>query len=300
LFAHSYLESDVAGTSDLPTGKPEPVIEIGLCLIQGRWVEADVFSYPKLSSDIQSHLGFSSLEAIEYMRLESDPEQSIEMTVEWLKGIGVPPQSVGSQRENPAYLYMMKTCIEQYPILHFTYCLPGSLAAYLTNALARSTTLKGVEGESLVPTFEPPGANYTYVYHTYFEHVYAYGFRSTTTLPLAFTALFLQAVIAVIHLVVTVFVRRPWHSFAWGNPDQMLVLALRSNRPDQLENVGGGVERAQTWKHITVVREMGDEGELQMVIREPTAMSYRGQTYSDGEEGGPDQQRIPKVGVKYG
>ncbi|EXL39963.1 hypothetical protein FOCG_17465 [Fusarium oxysporum f. sp. radicis-lycopersici 26381] len=301
LFAHSYIQSDPAFFPDLPTGKPEPVIEIGLCLIQGRWVEADVFLYPKLSSDIQSHLGFPPLEAMEYMRLESDPEQSIEMTVEWLEGIGVPPGSVGSQRENSAYLYMMKTCIdEQYRGLRVQYCLPGSLAAYLTNALARITTLKGVEGESLIPTFEPPGANYTYVYHTYFEHVYAYGFRSSTTLRLAFTALFLQAAIALIHLVVTVFVRRPWHSFAWGNPDQMLVLALRSNPPDQLENVGGGVERARTWKHITVVREIGDEGELQIVIREPTAMSYRGQTHSDGEERGPDQQRIPQVGIKYG
>ncbi|RYC80739.1 hypothetical protein BFJ63_vAg16374 [Fusarium oxysporum f. sp. narcissi] len=288
LFAHSYV-----------TGRPEPVVEIGLCLIQGRWVEADIFfvSDPNLSPVIQSHLGFQPLEAMEYMRLNSDAEQSIEMTVEWLEGIGVPQGSGGSQRENPAYLYMMEDCL----ILMGSCCLPGSLAAYLANALARIITLEGYEdGSDGPPAFEPLGANYTYVYLTYLEHVYAYGFRSSTTLRLALAALFLQVAIALIHLAVTAFVRRPWHSFAWGNPGQMLTLALRSDPPDQLENVGGGVERGRTWKHVTVVREIGDEGGLQMVIREPMATSYRDLAYSDGEERGPHELRIPQVGTKYG
>ncbi|KAL5603703.1 hypothetical protein FOVSG1_006453 [Fusarium oxysporum f. sp. vasinfectum] len=302
LFAHSYIQPNYDPIQNRTIGEPEPEIEIGLCLIQGRWVEADVFLYPKLSMDIQSHLGFPPLEAMEYMRLNSDPEQSIEMTVEWLEGIGIPPKSVGSQRENPAYLYMMNACIdEELRDIGTRYCLPASLAAYLANALARITTLKGVEDEFPdFPTSEPPGANYTYVYHTYFERVYAYGFRSSTTLRLAFAVLFIQVAIALIHLIVTAFVRRPWHSFAWGNPGQMLTLALRSDPPDQLENVGGGVERARTWKHVTVVREIGYEGELQMVIREPTAMLYQVQTYSDGEERGPHQLSIPQVGTKYG
>ncbi|KAF4421175.1 hypothetical protein F53441_14366 [Fusarium austroafricanum] len=219
LFAHSYIEPKSDPFQIVITDEPEPVIEIGLCLIQARWVEADILLYPKLSMDIQSHLGFPLLEAMEYMRLKSDPEQSIEMTVEWLEGIGVPPGSVGSQRKNPAYLYMMKGCIdEELRDVETGYCLPGSLAAYLANALARITTLKGDDDKDLTPTFEPPGANYTYVYHTYFEHVYAYGFRSSTTLRLAFAALFLQVAIALIHLIVTVFVRCPWHSFVLGNP----------------------------------------------------------------------------------
>ncbi|EMT68722.1 hypothetical protein NOF04DRAFT_4890 [Fusarium oxysporum II5] len=298
VFAHSYISS----FTDLPTYQPEPEIEIGLCLIQGRWVEADVFLHSKSSSDIQSHLGFPLLEAMDYMRLKSDPEQSIEMTVEWLEGIGVPPESVGPQRKNPAYLDMMNGCIDAWSRgTGGAYCLPGSLAAYLANALARITTLKGMKGddEKFTPIFEPPGANYTYVYHTYFEHVYAYGFQPSTTLRLAFAALFLQAVIALIHLAVTVFVRRPWHSFAWGSFAQILTLALRSNPPDQLENVGGGVERAQTWKHLTEVREIGDERELQIVIRRHTAMLYRDQTYLNSEEQGPHQLRIPQVGIKY-
>lgn len=204
LFAHSYITSFQDGSK----GELDPEVEIGLCLVLARWVEADVWFYQKESHDIQSHLGFPLSDAMRYMRQKSEPKDTIEMTVEWLRDIGIPPGSVGSPRENPAYLQMMKGCTsKETPQFSFSTCLPGFLAAYFANALSRITIAKEEEEDILISL--SADANSTVIYNTYFEHVYAYGFRGSTTLRLAFSALFLQVLIALIHLSVTVFDRRP-------------------------------------------------------------------------------------------
>ncbi|KAH7159324.1 hypothetical protein DER46DRAFT_507962, partial [Fusarium sp. MPI-SDFR-AT-0072] len=291
-FAHSYT----IPYQDQPKGKVEPWIEMGLCLVQARWVEADVWLYLKQSQDIQTHMGFPLSDAMKYMRQNFEPKDTIEMTVEWLRDIGVPPRSVGSQQENPAYLQIMKSCInEETRDFSTSTCLPGFLATYLTNALARITSINDED----IPISQIPDANFTVIYNTFYEQVSAYGFRSSTALRLAFSVLFLQVAIALIHLTVVVCVRRPWHGSGCENFGQMLTLALRSEPPDELGNVGAGVRKARTWKLVTVVREIADSGQLEMAIHEPV-MPRRIQSYADSEERGPARLRIPQAGTKYG
>ncbi|KAH7119492.1 hypothetical protein B0J13DRAFT_532577 [Dactylonectria estremocensis] len=128
----------------------------------------------------------------------------------------------------------------------------------------------------------------------------AYGFGKSTTIRLAFTVLLLQVFIALIHLALTALAWQPWHCSAWGNFGQLLMLALRSKAPDELSNVGAGVQSSRTWRLVTVVREVGEESQLEMVVGAPTAMSRRCQTYTDVEERRATQIRIPQVGTKYG
>ncbi|KAH6894198.1 hypothetical protein B0T10DRAFT_456446 [Thelonectria olida] len=249
LFAHSYMT--LSSLEELEDEfEPE--------------VKADVWFYPKESQDLHNHLGFPLSNAMKYMRQHSGPEDAIKMTVEWLTDIRVPPGSANSTRENPAYLQIMKSCPDkESPALVYSTCLPGSLAAYFANALARITAL--IEGGDGFPISSTPNASSTVVYNTYFEHVYTYRFRASTTLRLTFSALFLQ-----------------------------------SKPPKELNNIRAGVQRSGTWKLVTIVREAGEGGQLEIFVRAPTAISHRGKVNTCVEERGEAGMKIPQAGTKYG
>ncbi|KAG7406293.1 hypothetical protein Forpe1208_v014510 [Fusarium oxysporum f. sp. rapae] len=284
LFTFSFMDANYSTIvqSDNVTiidGDNVPTMDINLCLVQARWVEADVWLYPKESLEIRSHLGFPLSDAMQYMRQKSDNhEVPIEMTDKWLRDIGVPPNSASTRRENPAYRQGLNFCggkSDFYP----SSCVTSFLAVYLANALSHSTDIKGD-----FETGRSPDPNSTVINNTYFEHIYAYGFRESTIILLAFTALLIPAFIALIHLALTVFARQPWLCFAWGDIGQLLTLALRSKASDELYNAGAGVQRSQTWKLVTVVREIGEGGQLEMAVCAPMTMPRRGQGYAGVEE----------------
>ncbi|KAH7113671.1 hypothetical protein B0J13DRAFT_460701 [Dactylonectria estremocensis] len=275
-----------------------PWMDMVLCLIQARWVEADVWLHPVESAEVQSHLGFPTNDTMQYIRQKSDPKDVIKMTIKWLRDIRVPQNSVSTPGENPAYQQGYDFCVNYYeaqlPLVDLSYlgsrtgpCLPAFLAVYLAEALSQSTAVLDV------PTSPSPGPNSTVIFNTYFEHVYAYGFGESTTIQLAFTTLLLQVFIALIHLALIMFVRQPWHCSAWGSFGQLLTLALQSNKSDELSSTGARVSRSRTWKLITRVREVGEGRQLEMAVGVPTAMPRRGQTNRDVEERGATQMRIP-------
>ncbi|RKK60878.1 hypothetical protein BFJ69_g17193 [Fusarium oxysporum] len=275
-----------------------------LCLVQARWVEAEVFVHPRESLEVQSHLGFPTRDAMDYIRRKPDSQNTIKVSLEWLRGIGVPPipeistfaepfdsppESVTTLQDNPAFRQGINMCTAEFRPT----CIPAFLAVYLANAMSRFTQLPDYGSRS-------PQPNSTVIFNTWFDHVYAYGIEDSATVPLAFTALLLQAFIALIHFALTVFARQPWHCSTWGNFGQLLPLALRSNPSDELRNVGAGVQNSRTWKLMTVVREVGQKRQLEMVITTPTSISRQGQTNTNGEERGATQMKIPQVGIKYG
>nr|CEG05217.1 unnamed protein product [Fusarium clavum] len=276
-----------------------PMMNMVLCLVQGRWAEAEVWLHPVESTEVQSDLGFPITDTTQYMRQKSDPEDVIKMTAEWLRDIGVPGNSSGSTHENPDYQQGYDSCansslkasVGSYEARSKAgSCLPAFLAIYLAEALSQP---KAVEdrfdrsGEGLNPL--SPDSNSTAIFNTYLEHVYAYGFAGSKTIKLAFTILLLQVFIALIHFAVTVFVRQPWHCSAWGSFGQLLTLALRSNAADELRSTEVKVSSSRYWKLMTVVREVGEQRQLEMVVGAHTATVSRGQTNMDVEQRGATQ-----------
>jgi hypothetical protein len=266
-----------------------------LCLVQARWVEAEVWLWPQESLEVQTQLRFPMGNATQYIQQTADIENTIKMEKEWLEGIGAPPGSTNASRKNPAYLKAFDYCDGE--VLSSS-CLPSFLAAYLANNLARTKDIEGDEQDS--PTSPVPYSNSTVIDNTYFEHVYAYGFGAGTLIPFAFAILFLQVAIALVHLAIIVLARRPWHCSAWEDFGQLLTLALRSKAPEGLKNAGAGVKRWHTWRLMTVVREVGKDSQLEMVVDAPTVKPRRGQATADVEGQGNTEMRIPQVGVKYG
>ncbi|KAH7139938.1 hypothetical protein B0J13DRAFT_448056 [Dactylonectria estremocensis] len=273
LFTYSFLDVDYSSSN---MEDRVPWIDINLCLVQARWVEAEVWLHPKESLDIQSHLDFPLSDAMQYMREQSDNEKPIKMTVEWLRDIGVPPSSGSIPQQNPAYRQGLDFCGGNKDF-YTPSCVPSFLAVYLANALSRNPDIK-VDSSLTSPS---PGPNSTVIYNTYLEHVYAYGFRESTTIRLAFTALFLQVFIALIHLALTVFSRQSWSCCAWGTIGQLLTLALQSRAPDELSNVGAGGQNSHTWRLMTVLKEVGGEKQLEIVGGARTGTSRPGQVNTD-------------------
>ncbi|RSL69610.1 hypothetical protein CEP51_012308 [Fusarium floridanum] len=258
-----------------------------LCLVQARWVKADVWLWPEESLEIQTQLPFPMSGVMQYIQQTADLDNTIKMDAEWLEGIAAPPNSTGVARKNPAYLKAFDFCRGE---VYTPACLPSFLAAYLANALSRIIDIQGDELDS--PTSPVPYANSTVLDNTYYEHVYAYGFGVGTLIPFALALLFIQALIAVVHFMLILLTRNPWHCYAWGDFGQLLALALRSKAPEGLKNVGAGVRSWHTWRSITVVREVGVESQLEMVMdTQPNA---------DVEEQVTTEMRVPQVGVKYG
>ncbi|KAI5460239.1 hypothetical protein BGZ63DRAFT_426180 [Mariannaea sp. PMI_226] len=299
IFASSFMADwDRVPEKDPDHGQLLPWMEIYLCLVKARWVEAEVWLDEKESLEAKSQLGFPTSDIIPFIRQNSGPEDTIKMTVEWLRDIGVPRNSVSTPGENPVYQQGSDNCTIEG--MHTVGCLPAFLAVYLAEALSQSTGLQfdRVIDQDKLP-FPSPGPNSTVIYNTRFEHLYAYGFGRSITIVLAFTALLLQVFIALIHLVLTVCVRQLWHCSAWGDFGQLLALALRSNASDELHNVGAGVQSSHTWKLMAVVRDVGQKRRLEMVVGPPKAISRQGQTNTDVEDRGPTQMRIPQAGIKY-
>ncbi|KAJ0130933.1 hypothetical protein HZ326_25976 [Fusarium oxysporum f. sp. albedinis] len=280
------------------------LIHMHLCLVQARWVEAEVWVHPKESLELQSHLGFPSSNAMDYIRQKSNPQDIINISFEWLRNIGVPPisdsstlggpfnplpESVITLRENPAFRQGINMCSAGVRPT----CIPAFLAIYLANAMSRLNQIPGSGSRS-------PKPNSTVIFNTWFDHVYAYEIEDSITVPLAFTALLLQVLFALIHLILTVFARHPWHCSAWGDFGQLLTLALRSKLSNELSNVGAGVQSSGTWRLVTIVREVGKERQLEMVVDVPMAMLSGDQISPDEEEQGTTQMRIPPAGVEYG
>ncbi|KAL6351845.1 hypothetical protein LRP88_14654 [Fusarium phalaenopsidis] len=233
--------------------------------------------------------------ATQYIQQTADVENTIKMEEDWLEGIGASPGSTNASRKNPAYLKAFDYCDGE--VLSPS-CLPPFLAAYLANNLARTKDIEGDEQDS--PTSPVPYSNSTVIDNTYFEHVYAYEFGAGTLIPFAFAMLFLQVAIALVHLAIIVLARRPWHCSAWEDFGQLLTLALRSKAPEGLKNAGAGVKRWHPWRLMTVVREVGKDSQLEMVVDAPTVKPRRGQAIADVEGQGNTEMRIPQVGVKYG
>lgn len=88
---------------------------------------------------------------------------------------------------------------------------------------------------------------------------YAWSTRSITV-KLAATVLLLQATLAIGHLVILLITS--WTSNSWRSAGELLALASRRGNTGRLRNVGGGIERINTWKGIVKVRSEGFTGEM--------------------------------------
>ncbi|KAM0438676.1 hypothetical protein ACHAPT_001432 [Fusarium lateritium] len=260
----------VSPSDRLPHDRQSPYDQraSNLCIVQARWVEADVWVSGESSPVALTDIGIPPSERAAFLHQTSNRSNVIRMSDTWLKHIGTAKlngedtMKQNTSLVNLAYRQAMDFCSYRDTSLWPLNCIPQFIATYLTDAL--STMYWGYESHLV-----SPGTQDIVVKQEYFKHVYAYSFRSGTSIIVALAILLLHCVIVVLHTAIIVLSPSPWFGSGWGSFGQLMTLALRSRAPDGLRNVGGGVSSSHTWRTMVTVRELADEQRLEMVLSSP-------------------------------
>ncbi|UZP46283.1 hypothetical protein NXS19_014095 [Fusarium pseudograminearum] len=234
---------------------------LSLCRIHSRWAEADTWiEYGE--SVYKTHLDNPLFDVEAHFRRSADADDLITMNKDWLQNTS---RQVPSS--NSSYHDILNYCTEKDPF-QISRCLTISLSVYMTYilSLTSSWTSYNIMSESFLDSPQPTPDDIV-IYKEYFVGGYGYDWKSSRTIPFAFSILLLHVSIVFIHITIVLWSRHPWYSSSWGSFGQMMVLALRSRAPDGLGSVGAGVSSSKTWSTSVSVRVVGDEDRLEMVLQ---------------------------------
>ncbi|KAF4993481.1 hypothetical protein FGRMN_6487 [Fusarium graminum] len=267
------------GTLDTSINETHHELNVGmhLCRAYARWAEADIWIDRRRSDIVQSQLDYTLFDAFKMIGERASHYEPIKLRSEWL-------QLVGRRRnESSNYVDAEQSSIWEKtidianeirreaswstPELNRQY-LQLIIAVHLTDILSRMTPgfidRKGTRPDDR-DDGKPPESDDYIVNHTFFQRGHGYRLRSNSTIPLALAILLLHVAVVLVHISILFFSRHRWLSSCWTSFGEVLVLALRSEKCD-LGNVGGGVDSSQTWSTPAVVRAVGAEGRLEMIL----------------------------------
>ncbi|KAF5233990.1 hypothetical protein FAUST_7843 [Fusarium austroamericanum] len=270
---------------------------LSLCRIYSRWAEADTWiEYGE--SVYKTHLDNSLFDVKAHFRRSGDADDLITMSKDWLQNTS---RQVSSPSSNSSYHDILNYCTEKDPF-QISRCLTISLSVYMIHilSLTASWTSYDIISESFRDS-PPPTPDDIVIYKEYFVGGYGYNWKSSRTIPFAFSVLLLHVLIAFAHMMVVLLSRQSWHSSSWSSFGQMMVLALRSKALDGLGSVGAGVSSSKTWSTSVSVRVVGDEDRLEMVLQnEKGGHSQYQEVGGEVEEEGFDRGlSLAQPGVKY-
>lgn len=178
----------------------------------------------------------------------------------WLGGI----DSRRGTTSGLAYQLILNYCLSEGVFLHN--CLPVALSAHITDALAQPLRYQQTPIAN-VAKMRSKGQN-TIIHHSPLTKVFAYTFENSRTIPLAFSALLFHVLVVLVHLAFVFYSRHPYYKTSWGTFGEILILALRSSPAAEARNSDGETMVSQMWKKTATVCAVGDDGQVQIVVRE--------------------------------
>ncbi|KAJ4215038.1 hypothetical protein NW759_010067 [Fusarium solani] len=274
------------GTTVGTEGETVDGIDVSLCLISARWVEADVWIESVTSGIVQSHLDTSIGEFLDHLGDYSTNVPLIKMKKGWLAGIDTRIDAASDS----AYRLILSYCLDGGSFLHN--CLSLALSAHITDALAQPGSFYGMSLANLVGM--PSNGEITVIDHSSWGKAFTYTFKNSYTIPLAFSALLLHVLIIIVHLAFAFHSRYPYYKTSWGTFGEMLILALRSSPDGEVIKSEAEVAVSQMWRKTATVRPMAGDGRVQIVLGE----NKGGAKESEESEG--DCPRESSVGLWMG
>ncbi|KAH7146225.1 hypothetical protein EDB81DRAFT_650767 [Dactylonectria macrodidyma] len=307
LMSSSYPEDLLLSDGDVLTRQ---VIDLTLCLVQARWVEAEVWIDvevgPSTNVDprytgamIQSDLGFSAEDTIKYLRDTSTTDNVIKMHDDFLQGISIPLNGTINTTKNPMYTETYRFCKD-----YLSPCHQVVLGLFLADTLARSGYTNYHLSRDLDSEYRM-GSEDILIETVYYWYGYAYRFQGRASAILSFSALLSHVCIVSVHLAIILMWHKQLRGTSWGGFGQILVLALQSKPPRELKGVSGGVESSQTWKRTVVVRDVGGKGRLHLLLNTRAMDGEQtdgSSVIDDGDSEGENASggfRLVKAKVKY-
>ncbi|VUC25539.1 unnamed protein product [Clonostachys rosea] len=253
-----------------------------LCLIQARWMETDIWVNTGQAVGAQTDLGVRKEDIPSHMRKTSSSENVIQMRSGWLDWVGAQnftESGTNNRTENHAYIQIYEGAMRflsragSASTVRATF-LPEMLSIYFADAL---TDLKGWslwdEDAEETDTNKAPSADDQVLDFTFSSHLYGYVLGGGYVLPLSISILWIHVIIVIVHHCLLFFTPRPWFSSRWESWGDLVALAMRSRPPpgSTMHNIGAGVGSAETWAIPIVVRDLDNQGRLEMVLKEDVA-----------------------------
>jgi hypothetical protein len=231
---------------------------ITLCLMQARWVEADVWMDVKEPHTfVQLETPFSDVAG--FLSETSTHENVIKMGSEWLETVY--DLSDGRNGTWPASAVQpMMRLLTSYPSTQIPAILSVFLVDFLTSpgaVMSWSSTFKGFE--SL-----PPSSKVRTVDVIYYKHRYGYKFHGSVSIPLAFSLLFIQLIIAIVHTALLIH-KSPPHGRTCDTLGETVALTLTSKATGKSLHVEENMNNSQVWSMRVAVKGNNDERGHEMV-----------------------------------
>jgi hypothetical protein len=271
-------------------GPDDDRAEASLCRIYSRWVEADTW-LEHGESVYQTQLDAPLLDIEAHFGSSIGSEDFNNMSKDWLN---VTSNGELHTQDSP-YEIIYRFCRTR----EYNACLAVSLATHMAYIL--SSTYSDSYGIQSPTSYErEPTTGDAVILLEYFIGGYGYDWKSSRTIPFAFSVLLFHVLIVFIHTTIVLWSRHPWHSSSWGSFGQMIVLALRSRALDGLGSVGAGVSSSQTWSTSVSVRVVDGDDRLEMVLQNEKGHSQYQKVAGEAEEEGADRgPSLVQPGVKY-
>ncbi|CAG9982509.1 unnamed protein product [Clonostachys byssicola] len=297
----------LAGWQRIESGPTNNTLVYNLCLIQARWMEADIWVNTGQAVGAQTDLGIDKKDIPNHMRKTSSSENVIQMSSDWLDRIGAQNSTASEDSnatENQAYIQIYEGAMRflskagSTSTVRATF-LPEMLSIYFVDAL---TDLKGwslwEDDAEKTDSNKAPAADDQVLDFAFSSHLYGYFLGGGFVLPLSMSILGIHVIIVLIHHCLLFFTPRPWFSSRWESWGELVTLAMRSRPPPEsrMRNIGAGVGSAETWAMPIVVRDLDNQGRLEMVLKEDVASALG---VGEDMEAHP-LMGLVRPGVKYG
>lgn len=268
-----------------------------MCHVVSRWHEADVWSDTRLPTGAQTELSIPPNKTFEYIKKSGPEVNNVTMTSEWLQFIGpIQKEENFTGVYNTDFATLLDASLLQGGVVSWT--LSRLLALYLADAMTMSTAYIPVPREEVANIVPGPDDIVTEVSVGAYSHLYTYNFENTRSRPVGFALLFFHAALAIVHHLIIVFSRKPWHSTGWGTAEELVSLALRSRSPEDLKSMEDIVTSSAARQMPILIRERDGDKRLEMVVAAANPKP------SDVEASGVDvgirgTMRRVQTGLKY-
>ncbi|KAK3690515.1 hypothetical protein B0T22DRAFT_481689 [Podospora appendiculata] len=272
---------------------------VGICLIDARWVESNVWINPSETANVPQHT--VPVDDAIGGQYQHDFDELITLDLSWLGILNASLQQSNNAGAYNYYNYNASNATHVFDFLaghfhadgdlenrsdqanrDFQGQLAGALAVYLTDALSlvpfryhawslESTQPHGPwrltsNDENYSAYTSNRGYEYDHarveVWH--YHNTYAYTFGETT-LILVWVVLLAHVLLVVVHWF-TILINEEWSSGAWSQLGELMSLSMNSSPTQLLKNTGAGTGSWHTWRLKVFVREVESDGKVELVL----------------------------------
>jgi hypothetical protein len=247
-----------------------------ICLVDARWIESEVWFTAPYAAVMRSGVSMDSVRAASGANTTTQTATSpaIKITTEYANSLDTNlnisskymSNSTGIAQVGP-FEFIHRYCRLRVEEALQPKCAMLAHALYLTDSLRRTQYRLGVEtGNNLRFSNLANVKQWTKLDYRVYHQAHAYIFDGSIV-KLSMSVLLVHMMLAYTHLLLLVL-GDGWCSRAWSELGELMALAILTHPSPLLRNAGGGINRWQTWRLRTFVREVTPDGRLELVLKE--------------------------------